>query len=153
MKQRPNGFPRPFRIRASADFARAYKDGSRARGDLLLVIARQNPYGFTRLGLSVGKRIWKSAVRRNRVRRLFREAFRLEHDELPPGMDLVLIPAQPGLEPELASTRRELVRLARKAARRQLEKIALEAQASSRALAQAALSAQAQAEAQAEASE
>ena len=69
----------------------------------------------TRLGLSVGKRIWRSAVKRNRVRRIFREAFRLEYDSLPKGCDLVLIPAAPALDPSLTDTRAELVRLAKKA--------------------------------------
>ena len=69
----------------------------------------------TRLGLSVGKRIWKSAVKRNRVRRIFREAFRLEYPSLPPGCDLVMIPSVPGLDPGIEETRAELVRLAKKA--------------------------------------
>ncbi|MFT4542287.1 MAG: ribonuclease P protein component [Planctomycetota bacterium] len=123
MTSKPNAFLRTYRIRATSDFARAYKLGSRARGDVLLVIARKNEHGVTRLGLSVGKRIWKSAVRRNRVRRIFREAFRLEHAELPDSYDLVLIPACPALNPELAQTRKELVRLARKAVKRNEKKV------------------------------
>lgn len=85
------------------------------------------PDAEPRLGLSVGKRIWKSAVRRNRVRRIFREAFRLERSALPSGVDYVLIPAQPRLEPALEATRAELVKLARKAHRRMLEKHGLKA--------------------------
>lgn len=107
------------------DFQRAFAQGSRARGSILLVVARKNGLeGMTRLGLSIGKSIWKSAVRRNRVRRVFRESFRLSYPELPPGYDLVLIAAAPALEPELEATRRELVSLARKAARRYEEKVA-----------------------------
>ncbi len=54
-------------------------------------------------------------MKRNRVRRIFREAFRLEYDALPKGCDLVLIPAAPALDPNLAATRAELVHLANKA--------------------------------------
>lgn len=107
-----------------SDFQRAYKGGSRARGDLLLVVACPNGLDHPRLGLSVGKAIWKHAVRRNRLRRLFREAFRLEQQGLPSGYDLVLVPAVPRLEPQLAPLRAELVRLAARAARRCEERAA-----------------------------
>jgi ribonuclease P protein component len=60
-------------------------------------------------------------VQRNRVRRIFREAFLLSVPELPPGLDLVLVPAAPALQPDLAATQRELVRLAHKVARRLVE--------------------------------
>lgn len=111
-------FLRHHRIVSGAHFQRAYKQGSRARGDLLIVVAVPNGLGHPRLGLSVGKRIWKSAVKRNRVRRIFRESFRLHQHELPADYDLVLIPAAPALDPALAATGAELVRLAKKAAQR-----------------------------------
>lgn len=103
------------------DFARTYREGRRARGALLLVVGAPNGLEHARLGLSVGRRIWKGAVQRNRVRRIFREAFRLSFGELPPGLDLILVPSAPKLEPELAATRAELVRLAQKVARRLAE--------------------------------
>jgi len=111
-----------MRLRRRRDFERAYRQGSRARGGLLVVVAVENGGEWTRLGLSVGRRIWRRAVQRNRVRRIFREAFRLEYEALPPGVDLVLIPAAPKLEPDLEATRAELVSLAHKAVRRAREK-------------------------------
>ncbi len=111
-----------MRMRSGTDFRRAYATGSRARGPILVVVARENGLGRTRLGLSVGRAIWRQAVRRNRVRRLFREAFRLSYGELPAGFDLVLIPAARELEPQLEPTRAELVRTARRAVRRFREK-------------------------------
>jgi ribonuclease P protein component len=117
-------FPRRLRLVRGADFQRAYKTGSRARGDLLLVVACPNGLDHARLGLSVGKAIWKHAVRRNRLRRLLREAFRLEQHALPAGFDLVLVPAAPRLEPQLTALRAELVRLAARAASRAMERAA-----------------------------
>jgi len=119
--RRPLGFPRHFRLVRKADFARTYRDGRRARGALLLVVGAHNGLAHCRLGLSVGRRIWRGAVQRNRVRRIFREAFRLSASELPVGLDLVLIPAAPKLVPGLAATREELVKLAHKVARRLAE--------------------------------
>lgn len=115
-------FRRHQHVRSPADFGRAFRRGSRARGSILMVVVHENGLDHARLGLSVGKSVWKSAVRRNRVRRVFREAFRLEQHALPAGCDLVLVPAQPRLEPELEATRAELVKLARKARRRLAEK-------------------------------
>jgi ribonuclease P protein component len=85
---------------------------------VLLVVVAPNGLEHSRLGLSVGRVIWKSAVKRNRVRRVFREAFRLSYPELPRGLDVILIPARPKLDPELRATRAELVDLVARAARR-----------------------------------
>lgn len=110
--------PRETRVVRAADFERAWKQGSRARGDLLLVVAAPNGKTLARYGLSVGKKVWKGAVPRNRVRRIFREAFRLTRHALPPGFDYILVPAAPKLCPELAATCRELGRLGPKAVAR-----------------------------------
>lgn len=115
-------FGRAQRIVRTADFGRCFKEGSRARGGLMLVVVRRNGLGHSRLGLSVGRVIWKQAVRRNRIKRIFREAFRLEQHALPRGFDLVLVPGAPRLEPELEASRAELLKLAHKAARRFDEK-------------------------------
>jgi len=106
------------RLRSRRDFQRVYRSGGRARGAILSVVAAPNGLEHARLGLSVGKSVWRSAVRRNRVRRIFREAFRLSSPDLPRGWDFVLIPARKALWPELAATRAELERLAALATRR-----------------------------------
>jgi ribonuclease P protein component len=117
-------FDRAKRLVRRGDFQRAFAEGSRARGSILVVVVRRNGLSGTRLGLSVGRAIWRGAVQRNRVRRVFREAFRLSYPELPEGVDLVLIPAAPKLVPELAATQKELVALSWKALRRFDEKAA-----------------------------
>lgn len=118
---RPLAFLRRMRLTKKNDFARVFREGARARGAALLVVVARSGLAHSRLGLSVGRVIWKSAVKRNRVRRIFREAFRLSYAELPAGVDIVMIPAAPRLEPELELVRAELVSLARKALRRQGE--------------------------------
>ena len=112
-------FPRRLRIVRETDFKKAFAEGARARGGALVVVVRENGLPESRLGLSVGKSIWKSAVRRNRVRRVFREAFRLNRRELPAGLDVVMIPAAPKLDPDLHVVGRELVELVAKALRKQ----------------------------------
>lgn len=48
---------------------------------------------WTRFGLSVSRK-HGNAVKRNRIKRLLREAFRLSQHDLPAGLDLILIPRQ-----------------------------------------------------------
>lgn len=99
-------------VRRKGDFDRAHRTGSRSRGKDLIVIAVPNGrLRESRLGLAIGKRIAKRAVDRNRLRRRIREAFRLEYPALPEGVDLVVLGARPGADPDLAEVRQELVRL------------------------------------------
>lgn len=46
--------------------------------------------GYTRLGLSVSKRVAGGGVMRNRIRRRLRDAFRRARPDLPAGFDLIV---------------------------------------------------------------
>lgn len=116
-------FPLKQHRMAGSDFQRAYSKGSRARGSSMTVVVCANGLGVARMGLSIGKRCWKSAVKRNRVRRVFREAFRLSLPELPAGIDVVLIGSTPRLEPGLKEIQSELKSMVLKAHRRYLAKL------------------------------
>ena len=61
------------------------------------------------------------AVHRNRLRRLYREAFRLTRHGLAAGLDLVLIPRGPD-EPTLEQLMASLPRLVRRVARKIAER-------------------------------
>lgn len=98
------------RLRKSADFRRVYNRRAAASDGLLLVYAAENDEGVTRVGVSVSRK-WGKAVRRNRIKRLLREAFRLNKAALPEGVDLVLIP-RTGEPASLDQWGRSLCRLA-----------------------------------------
>lgn len=106
-------------LRRPAEFQRVYERRCSASDGRLIVYARANELTHCRLGLSVSRKVG-GAVQRNRLRRLYREAFRLSRDELPTGLDLILIPrsAQPPSLAALQTSLRALVpTLARRLAR------------------------------------
>ncbi len=78
-------------LRQSRDFAQIYASGLRVGDDHLLVFAVRNLLGYSRLGLSVSRK-HGPAVRRNLKRRRLKESFRLTLQQLPLGLDLVLVP-------------------------------------------------------------
>ena len=83
--------PREERLRRQADFDRVYQRRCSARDGWLLVFGCENGLAHSRLGLSVSRQ-WGKAHDRNRIRRLYREAFRRSKDQLPTGLDLILVP-------------------------------------------------------------
>ena len=108
--------PKRSRLSRSGDFERVFRNGrSHAGRELVLYVFPREQAGSQRLGLSVSRRVGGS-VQRNRVKRLLREAFRLARAELPPGLDLVIVPRGPALTFAQAST--SLPELARAIARR-----------------------------------
>jgi ribonuclease P protein component len=104
------------RMIRKGDFDRAFACRCTAGDDLLVVYALPGPRGPARIGMAVGKR-HGNAVQRNRLRRLLREAFRLEQFNLPPGFDYLWVP-RCGPRADLGAYRRSVVRLAKQAALR-----------------------------------
>ncbi|MHC4561349.1 MAG: ribonuclease P protein component [Planctomycetota bacterium] len=105
---------RRYRVRHRADIDRLFSSGSQVRDDRITVIAAPNGLSHSRLGVAVSKRSG-SAVARNRIKRLIREAFRLSRGELPDGMDFIVM-SRPGLSYTLPEVQASLRRLAPKAA-------------------------------------
>jgi ribonuclease P protein component len=106
-----HGLPPRYRLKHRTEFQRVYAARQAATDQMLRVCGCENSYGHPRIGLSVSRR-FGGAVRRNRHKRLLREAFRLVRDQLPK-LDLVLIP-QTGCNPKLEDYQSSLINLARR---------------------------------------
>jgi ribonuclease P protein component len=103
-------------LRTPKEFQRVY-DRRRSVSDAgLIVYACENDRPYSRVGFSVSRK-YGGAVQRNRLRRLFREAYRLIKAELPVGLDLVLIPRTQG-EPTLEELQKSLSKLIKQAAKK-----------------------------------
>ena len=89
------GFRPHERIKESGAFRRAF-DRRRWESDAVMTIyGVENGLDHARLGISVSRKKVKTAAVRNRLKRLYREAFRLSKAELPAGLDLVIVPRRP----------------------------------------------------------
>ncbi|MCL2000360.1 MAG: ribonuclease P protein component [Planctomycetes bacterium] len=105
-------FPRDERLCARKAVARLFNQGAGAGAGKVVVRALANGGGNNRVAVVAGKSLG-GAVKRNRLRRRLRAAYRLQKANLPNGWDLVFL-ARPGLSevkwPEVVRNLAEAVR-------------------------------------------
>jgi ribonuclease P protein component len=86
-----NVFPKSYHLLRPSDFQLTYKEGMKKHSRGFVLFRRFNGLDHPRLGLSVGRR-FGGAVRRNRIKRLVREAVRLNWREWnAAGSDIVVV--------------------------------------------------------------
>ena len=76
-------FSRQFRLLLPSDYKFVFNRSIRSSDKLLTILARNNPEQLQpRLGLAIAKKSVKTAVHRNRIKRLSREFFRLNKEKI-----------------------------------------------------------------------
>ncbi|MDR2513506.1 MAG: ribonuclease P protein component [Puniceicoccales bacterium] len=95
------------KLRAQADFVRARQQGLRLDCGPFLLNAFHVAGAETaaRIGVVTGKKMLGDAVHRNRMRRVFREIFRLHPTTWPTGWDVVIVPRRSCLSRDHAALR------------------------------------------------
>ena len=80
-----------YRFHSRGGVRYTYKHGKTVRSPRLALVFNENPRKFTRFAVVVSKKVLKTAVGRNRIRRRLYEAIRLNFDALPKNRDYVFI--------------------------------------------------------------
>lgn len=86
---------RKFRLTRSEEFKRVRQSGKSYAHPLIVLVVRANEADGLHVGIAAGRTVG-GAVKRNRAKRLLREAMRPLLPSIAPGRDLVLI-ARPAL--------------------------------------------------------
>lgn len=112
------GFPRCVRLLKGSDFQSVFKGTEcRSSDQVLTLLARHNGLGHARLGLAISKRFIKTAVGRNRVKRVIRDSFR-RHQSLLVGLDIVVMSREGALKASNPELRKSLEAHWRRVAKR-----------------------------------
>lgn len=83
-------FPRSHRLSGKLAFASVFDLKVKETRGPLAVYAKPNGLKHPRLGISISRRVG-TAPKRNRIKRLIRESFRLMQHDLPTGYDFVVV--------------------------------------------------------------
>lgn len=106
---------RAYRLQKARDFESVFKRGAGLGQGGLFLKMRPTALAQSRFGIVVSKKTAASAVRRNRIRRLLREAIRAHAKQLKKGVDVVLV-VQPSFQAQnLAGVQAVVTRLFQRA--------------------------------------
>ena len=76
-------FSRELKLLTADNYSFVFNKAERFGNYSFTVLVRSNSLKFPRLGLAISKKCAKRAVDRNRIKRLFRESFRINQHKLP----------------------------------------------------------------------
>ena len=77
-------------LRKKSDFSAIYNKGKSVGDRYIVLFYRKNGLTYNRTGFLASKKVGNS-VKRNRARRLMKEAYRTFYGELPQGYDFIII--------------------------------------------------------------
>lgn len=77
-------------IKRNKEFRYLYRKGKTAVNKYLVIYFASNKEGKNKLGITVSKKLGK-AVKRNRAKRLIKEAYRLLESHIKNGVDIVIV--------------------------------------------------------------
>ena len=96
-------------VKENHEFRRIYRKGRSAVSPYLVVYCQKNREGRSRLGVTVSKKLGHAVVR-NRVRRRFRELYRLHKGDMLPGYDIIMVARVRAAELPYAKLEKQYIR-------------------------------------------
>lgn len=106
--------PLKNRLKKREDFREVYQKGKFVSEKTISLKCAKNQLDFSRIGFSIESKVFKTAVERNRVKRILREIFRESLENIKPGFDIVVFRKKPG-KIDFSQTKEEIASLLRKA--------------------------------------
>lgn len=83
-------FPKSEHLAKTKEFRKAYKEGVAFRRGALVIYKLRTGRERNRIGFVVAARLVKRANKRNRIKRLLREAYRTSKNQIKTGFDLII---------------------------------------------------------------
>ena len=103
-------FPQSAKLSKPEDFRRVFDSPAfKLSSAAFLLLAQQSKTSRSRLGIVVAKKQVKHAARRNRIKRLVREQFRL--NQFRPSLDLIVLARSLADDMDNSQVRNDLTRL------------------------------------------
>ena len=109
IKSHDFSFPGSARLKRRKEFLRLRECGRKAHSRHFLIVYAPTECLQSRLGIAVTKKIERSSVRRNRMKRILREVFRLHRYRLTNNFDIVIVARSRIEKPRLQDVERELI--------------------------------------------
>ena len=78
-------------LKKNYEFQRTLKKGKWCSAKLINMYIDKNNKESNYIGIAVGKKVSKSSVKRNRIRRIIREAYRLNESKIEKGFNIVMV--------------------------------------------------------------
>lgn len=105
-------YPKTQRLRRRREFLAVQRTGTKFHFAHLLAFVKPSQ-GGRRIGITASRKVG-DAVRRNRIKRLLREIWRRDRNNLPVGYDIVLVAKRNASEASYVQLRQELLALCRR---------------------------------------
>lgn len=105
---------RQYRLTRDDEFKQLRSKGRSWANPLVVLYTLPSDQDITRIGISASKRVGK-AVKRNRAKRLIREAIRLRYPEISPGWNLLFVARKPVAEARFEQASAAVEQLLRRA--------------------------------------
>ena len=104
----------PERLTRRWEFQRGYKRGKKYWNRCFVVYVSHNSFNMVRLGITTSKKLGNS-VKRNRVKRLIRESFRLSRHRICPNYDIIVVGRTTALDMKCQQAKSFLLQLLQQA--------------------------------------
>lgn len=99
-----------LRLTKNLEFINVYKSGRRVSSLFFVMYIKKNNLGYSRLGISVSKKVGKSVIR-NRIKRQIKEIVRENYDLIKSGWDIVFSVRPAAAELDYAQMEKEIISL------------------------------------------